>query len=227
MDINLYYREAGSGETLIMLHGNGESSEYFEHQIEYFSKNYRVLALDTRGHGNSPRGVAPFTIKQFARDLNEFMIEHEIEKAILLGFSDGANIAMEFAIEHEEKVEALILNGGNMNPSGVGEMAQVAVEKAYERAKAAADESEKMKKKMELLGLMVNEPNMTAGELGMIKVPTLVMAGADDVIKEEHTRDIADAIPNARLVFIEGDHFVASQNPEAFNAAVDKFLLEL
>ena len=100
MDIELYYREAGSGEPLIMLHGNGESGEYFINQIEHFQSRYRVIAPDTRGHGRSPRGEAPFTIAQFANDLYDFMQGLGIARAAILGFSDGANIAMKFAMQH-------------------------------------------------------------------------------------------------------------------------------
>ena len=98
MDIKLYYQEKGTGEPLILLHGNGEDSSYFKNQIDYFQNTYRVIAIDTRGHGRSPRGDAPFTIEQFACDLYDFMQEHRISNAIILGFSDGANIAMRFAI---------------------------------------------------------------------------------------------------------------------------------
>ena len=100
MEINLNYLEKGTGFPLILLHGNGESLEYFEHQIAYFSKNYRVIALDTRGHGKSPRGEAPFSIRQFAEDLKGFMDQKEIEKAHILGFSDGGNIALTFALKY-------------------------------------------------------------------------------------------------------------------------------
>lgn len=62
----------------------------------------------------SPRGSAPFTIQQFSWDLYDFMKTHQISKAVILGFSDGANIAMEFAIKHPHMVKALILNGGNL-----------------------------------------------------------------------------------------------------------------
>ena len=73
MDVKLYYCEKGSREPFILLHGNGEDGTYFKHQIDYFSDRYRVIALDTRGHGKSQRGDAPFTIKQFAKDLDGFM----------------------------------------------------------------------------------------------------------------------------------------------------------
>lgn len=91
MDIELFYREKGSGEPLILLHGNGEDGSYFVHQIEHFQSHYRVIALDTRGHGRSPRGSAPFTIRQFALDLYDFLRAHEIPSAVLLGFSDGVS----------------------------------------------------------------------------------------------------------------------------------------
>ena len=86
MDIKLNYIEQGQGQPLILLHGNGESCNYFEHQIPFFSKDYRVIAIDTRGHGQSPRGEKPFTIQQFAEDLHDFMDEKGMEKAIYLAF---------------------------------------------------------------------------------------------------------------------------------------------
>ena len=100
MDITHHYIEQGSGEPLILLHGNGEDGSYFAHQMEPFSRHFRVIALDTRGHGKTPRGEAPFTIRQFAEDLHGFMDAHGIDRADLLGFSDGGNIAMVFALTH-------------------------------------------------------------------------------------------------------------------------------
>lgn len=91
MDIELFYREKGSGEPLILLHGNGEDGSYFVHQIEHFQSRYRVIALDMRGHGRSPRDSAPFTIRQFSLDLYDFLRAHEIPSAVLLGFSGGVS----------------------------------------------------------------------------------------------------------------------------------------
>ena len=74
MDIQHHFIEAGQGEPLILLHGNGEDSSYFGGQIDVFARYYRVYALDTRGHGKTPRGEAPFTIRQFAEDLLGFRL---------------------------------------------------------------------------------------------------------------------------------------------------------
>lgn len=220
MDVNLYFLEKGNGDPLILLHGNGEYCTYFSHQIEYFSNKFRVIAVDTRGHGKSPRGTLPFTIGQFAEDLNKLMDEMEIPKATILGFSDGANIAMKFALKYPQRVKALILNGGNLNPRGVKAGVQIPIEIGYRISRLFP----KAKLKTELLGLMVNEPNITTGELSQINAPTLVICGTKDMIKEDHTREIAESIPNAKLSIIKGSHFIANEEYEAFNKEVSAFL---
>lgn len=225
MDIELHYREQGAGETLILLHGNGEDGSYFEHQMDAFASRYRVIALDTRGHGQSPRGEEPFTIRQFADDLLAFMDERGIERAHLLGFSDGGNIALVLTLAHPERVGRLILNGANLDARGVKPSTQLPIVAGYRIASFFGRWSEQARRNAEMLGLMVNDPNIDPAELAALNAPTLVVAGTHDMIKEEHTRLIAGSIPNARLAFVEGDHFVARKNPAAFNEVVEGFLL--
>lgn len=225
MDIKHFFIEQGQGEPLLLLHGNGESGGYFAHQMDALSKYYRVIALDTRGHGRTPRGAAPFTIRQFAADLYAFLQGQSLEQVNLLGFSDGANIAMIFAMEHPECVRKLILDGGNLDPGGVKGSVQLPISIGYRIASLFAEKSGQARASAELLGLMVNDPNIKAAELRAIQAPTLVLAGTRDMIKSEHTRLIADSIPNAQLRFLEGTHFIASKNPQAFNRAVLEFLL--
>lgn len=223
-DIQLHYTEQGQGQPLILLHGNGEDSSYFVHQITHFSNKYRIIAIDTRGHGQSPRGDKPFTIKQFAEDLYDFMDEKNVAKAILLGFSDGGNIALEFALKHHEKVDKMIVDGANLFPSGVKPLYQWPIEIGYRIAKLFSKKSEKALRNTEMLGLMVNEPYIEPSELAALTMPVLVVAGTKDMIKESHTKLIYKSLPNAQLAIIEGDHFVANKHPEAFNAAVERFL---
>lgn len=225
VDISLYYQEQGEGEALFLLHGNGEDGTYFANQISFFSDRYRVIAVDTRGHGKSPRGTAPFTMEQFAVDLHSLMEKLQIQRGIILGFSDGANIAMKFALKYPDRVKALILNGGNLNTKGVKRSIQIPIEIGYRFAKLFAGKSEEAKSHMEILGLMVNEPNIRPEELCAIQAPTLVIAGTKDMIKTAHTELIVDHIPNAKLSVIPGDHFIASKNPKDFNREVENFLL--
>lgn len=223
-DIQLHYIEQGQGQPLVLLHGNGENCNYFEHQISYFSRNYRVIAIDTRGHGKSPRGEKPFSIRQFSEDLKDCLSAMNIAKTMLLGFSDGGNIALEFALRYPERVEKLVLNGANLFPSGVKAIYQWPIEVGYRMAKLFAKKSEKARQNAEMLGLMVNEPHIDPTELSRLTMPVLVVAGTKDMIKESHTRLIYKSLPNAQLNIIEGDHFVANKNPEAFNEVVNRFL---
>ena len=223
-DISLHFVEKGRGKPLILLHGNGEDGSYFEHQIDCFSADYRVIAIDTRGHGQSPRGEKPFTIVQFAEDLHDFMDENGIDQAILLGFSDGGNIALTFALKYPERVERMIVDGANLFPSGVKPLYQWPIEIGYRIAKMFAKKSEKAKQNAEMLGLMVNEPHIDPTALARLTMPVLVVAGTKDMIKDKHTRLIYKSLPNARLSIIEGDHFVANKNAAAFNKEVSEFL---
>ena len=224
MDISHFYTEKGRGEAFILLHGNGESSEYFQNQINEFARSWHVYAIDTRGHGKTPRGDRPFTIRQFADDLLCFMNEHQIEKAHLLGFSDGGNIALVFAMQHPERVDRLILNGANLFPGGVKRSVQIPVEIGYRIAKAFSGRSDSARSNAQMLGLMVNDPNVRPEELRKIRAKTLVIAGTKDMIRESHTRLIAEHIPDSQLVFINGDHFIANKRPEEFNRAVLDFM---
>lgn len=219
MDIKLHFTELGSGYPLILLHGNGENSGYFEHQTKYFSERYRVIAVDTRGHGQSPRGTADFTIEQFAEDLHCLLDELRIEKADILGFSDGANIALTFALKYPQYVNKLVLNGGNLFPSGMKLSVHIPIIAGYYLTKLF-----RKKHEHELLALMANEPHIQPKSLRRLDIPTLVIAGTHDMIKEKHTRLIAESIPSAQLVFIEGTHFIAHDSPDGFNRAVEKFL---
>ncbi len=226
MDITLHHIEQGQGRPLLLLHGNGEDGRYFSHQIPYFSKSHRVIALDTRGHGKSPRGTAPFTIRQFAEDLKEFMDSLLIEKADILGFSDGGNIALIFALRYPERVDRLILNGANLYSRGVKPHIQIPIIAGYRIASLFAGKSPEARKNAEMLGLMVNDPHIDPNDLAHISAKTLVIAGTKDMIKRRHTEEIAKHIPNSRMLFLEGSHFIAAQNPDAFNHAVEDFLRE-
>ncbi|MBQ4606441.1 MAG: alpha/beta hydrolase [Clostridia bacterium] len=222
--IGLAYTEAGEGTPLVLLHGNGEAKEYFAGQMEAFAAQYHVYAVDTRGHGQSPRGEAPFTLTQFACDLEQFRIAHGIETMHLLGFSDGGNIAMLYALAHPERVEKLILNGANLDPSGVKRSVQWPVELGYRIASWFAGRDPKARANAEMLGLMVNEPHISAADLAKLTMPVLVIAGTKDMIRDDHTRAIAAALPDGTLAILPGDHFVAAKNPEAFNRTVLDFL---
>lgn len=224
MDICLNYVVAGQGFPLVMLHGNGEDHTYFKHQIGPFSEWYQVIAPDTRGHGRSPRGRAPFTLDQFAEDLKAFLDSREIRRCHLLGFSDGANIALLFALNYPEYVEKLVLNGADLYPSGVRLSTQLPIVLGWGLLQAVRRFDKRARPKWELLDLMTTQPHINAKALAALNMPALVVAGNRDMIREKHTRLIAKSIPGSELAILPGDHFVARRNWEAFNPVILEFL---
>ncbi|WP_251319056.1 alpha/beta fold hydrolase [Flintibacter muris] len=224
MDIHLNYTIAGQGFPLVMLHGNGEDHTYFKRQMEPFSQQYQVIALDTRGHGQSPRGTAPFTLEQFAEDLKDFLDNREIRRCHLLGFSDGGNIAVLFALKYPDYVEKLILNGADLSPSGVKLSTQIPIVLGWGLLQIIRRFDKKAQPKWELLDLMTTQPHIKPASLSALTMPTLVVAGERDMIRDRHTRLIARSIPNSRLSILPGDHFVARRNWQAFNPVVLEFL---
>lgn len=225
-DTFLHYTRQGAGPPLLLLHGNGEDGSYFIHQMDAFSLHYTVYAIDTRGHGSSPRGDAPFTMEQFAQDLLELMDGEAIQRANILGFSDGGNIALTFALAHPDRVDRLILNGANLDPCGVKFHIQFPIVLGYALASLFAKMSPKAKKNAEILGLMVKEPHIPAEALQKLYIPTLVIVGTRDMIRDSHTLLIARSLPQGRLEMIVGDHFIAAKNPDEFNEAVAAFLAD-
>lgn len=226
MPFGLYYTEKGFGTPLVLLHGNGENGEYFKNQIDYFAKKYRVIAVDTRGHGKSPRGNKPFRLETFADDLKSFLDENNLKRVNLLGFSDGGNIALIFTLKYPDYVNKLAVNGANLFPSGLKAGFLLPVKLLYGLFYFPARFNKKVKRRLELLALMAKEPDILPEQLNDIKCPVLVMAGTCDLIKEKHTRLIAGSVPNSRLCFLKGDHSIAKTNSLEYNKTVEKFLEE-
>ncbi|MDR0841713.1 MAG: alpha/beta fold hydrolase [Christensenellaceae bacterium] len=225
--ILLQATEQGRGAPLILLHGNGESGAYFAEQIRYFSKSYRVLAVDTRGYGRSPRGTAPFTLTQFAEDLKFFMDYNGIARAILLGFSDGGNIALLFALKYPQYVEKLVLNGANLMPAGMKPHIHAMIALSYAGLTVAALCSKKAVYLKARYALMALEPKIPLTALrALVGIPALVLVGSRDMIRRRHSQSMAAALPQGRLCVLEGDHFIAAKNSEVYNEAVEAFFGE-
>lgn len=123
-------------------------------------------------------------------------------------------------------MEKLVLCGANLNPWGVKLCYQLPIVLGYGIVSALAPFDPGARPKKELLGLMVTQPHIAPARLNALSMPTLVVAGTRDMIHEGHTRKIAASIPGAQLCLLPGSHFVAAENPAAFNAAVLDFLLD-
>ena len=226
-DALIHCRIAGreSAPALVWLHGNGEDLHIFDPQIQYFSQHYRVIAIDTRGHGQSTRGTAPFHFYTFAADLIAVFDALQIGQAHIVGFSDGAITAMHLALTAPERILSMVLLGANYNAKGLTCIVRLQILTVYACLSVASLFSAKMRTRKEIWGLMVCYPNLTVGEIKRITVPTLIVTGEKDMVSQRQNDEISRAIAGSkRLIIPAGDHFWMLKNPETLNRCVMDFL---
>lgn len=228
-DTTLYYEVHGAGEPIVLLHGNGEDHSYFKYQLPYLiERGFRVILIDMRGHGASSLGEQPLDFELFANDVIRVCDVEAIHSFHVLGFSDGANTAMQLAILYPKRILSMILNSGNIHPKGLCRGIRHDIYKAYYKAKIQACFDPTCKLDEQLLQLMIHHPHITSKQLSQLIMPVQVIAGTNDMIEAAHTRAIAYAIPHVSLVLIpQGDHFIARDRSEEFNQAIGSFLQEV
>lgn len=222
---SIYYELHGEGEEiLVLLHGNGGNCKNFKNQIPFFSKKYKILAIDSRGHEESGFGENAISLGAMALDLENLCDYLGYKKINLLGFSDGANIAMMFAIKNPDMVDKLILVGGNIKFSGLTFTTGLMIMLGYLSSCILSKIDKKLTANKEMFALMVKEPNLKPSMLSIIKSKTLVINGNKDMIKISHAKLITKNIPNAELKIVNGDHFYLFKSPDEFNSLVMEFL---
>ena len=222
---DIYYEVYGTGYPLILLHGNGESMRYFHNQIAMLSETHQLILIDTRGHGRSSFGDLPLNFDLFANDVIAVMDKLKIDTAHLLGFSDGGNTAIALALHFPQRVRTLILNGANLTPEGLNNAVRHQIFREHMLFSFLSLFSVKAKRKKEILSLMIDQPQFSEEEIQKIRIPTLVIVGEHDMIKQAHTDKIVSLIKNAKLEIIpHADHFAAEKFPNEFNTAVMSFL---
>jgi len=191
-----------------------------------------VVLVDSRGHGRSTRDSRPYKYELMAADVLAVMDELGLERAAVVGWSDGACIALILAMMVPSRIEGVFFFACNMDPSGTLEFVPSPVidrcfschARDYAELSATPDD---FKPFVEAVGLMMGtEPNYHASDLGKIRVPVDIVLGEhDEFIKPEHAAYLARSIPGARMIRLPGvSHFAPLQRPALFNAAVEAFL---
>jgi len=225
--IDLYFETYGDGPVLLLIHGNGDSIKGMSHQISHFSTRYRVLVVDSRGHGKSGLGTAHLTYEQMAEDYNALLEQLGLQSVRVLGWSDGGIIGLLLAMQHPEKIGRLAIMGASLRPDGAYDWAPAGVKRglAYvEERIAKSDPSKPWHAIKQQLLLCLEQPNIPTFALADVQVPTLVMAGDRDIIRDDHTLEIFHALPKAQLCIFPGaTHGIPVEDPQRFNQVVDTF----
>jgi pimeloyl-ACP methyl ester carboxylesterase len=231
--IKIWYAMFGRGEPVILLHGGLSNSNYWGNQVPVLAKYYQVTVMDSRGQGRSSRDGQPFSYELMAADVIGLMDYLKIQKAAIVGWSDGAIIGLVVAIRHPERLTKLFAFGANSDPSAVkddvGESpvlkASVARrEEEYQQLSPTPDQYQSVRD--QIRKMQATQPNFTAEQLRAIKVPTWIVDGDhDEAIKRENTLFMADQIPAAGLLLQPGvSHFSFLQDPDQANNDILHFL---
>jgi pimeloyl-ACP methyl ester carboxylesterase len=230
--VKIWYASFGRGEPVILLHGGLANANYWGNQVRELQKHYRVIVMDSRGHGRSTRNDQPYGYDLMASDVIALMDFLKIPKAAIVGWSDGAILGLDIAMQHPERVSKLFAFAANSDPSGVADIAQSPVfnafiaraEKEYEQLSPTPGEYKAFL--AQITKMWETQPNWTAADLQRIAVPTwIVDADHDEAIKRENTLFMAAQIPNAGLLLQpEVSHFSFIQDPGQFTSDVLHFL---
>lgn len=229
-DVKHYYEVYGNGMPLLLIHGNSTGIKGWAAQIEYFSKKYKVYAIDCRGRGKSELGKDSLGYMQMAGDMAAFIKAVIPDSVYVVGKSDGGIVGLLMGIYYPEKIKKIVSFSANLVPDTSATYATSANEIHEQRLKAeemllSKDTTQNWYLIRQRNRLMEFQPHISARDLQKIKIPVLVISTDRDVIKEEHTFYIYKNIPLGSLCFLNGEtHQVARKDPEPFNLAVDRFL---
>jgi pimeloyl-ACP methyl ester carboxylesterase len=233
--IKIWYAEFGRGTSVILLHGGLANSNYWGKLVPALAPHYRVIVMDSRGHGRSSRDARPYGYDLMASDVLALMDFLKVDKAALVGWSDGAIIGLDIAIHHPERLSKLFAFAANSDPSGVKDVNQSPVFTAFiARAKTEYEELSPTPTEYDaflaqITKMWETQPHWTADDLAGIKVPTwIVDADHDEAIERDNTLFMADHIPGSGLLIEpQVSHFAFLQDPEQFNADVLHFLMHV
>ncbi|MGA7871465.1 MAG: alpha/beta hydrolase [Candidatus Binatus sp.] len=230
--IRLWYAEFGHGAPVILVHGGLASSTYWGLQVPVLAAHYRVIVLDSRGHGRSTETDTPIGYDLMSSDVLGLMDYLHIGKAALIGWSDGAIVGLDIAIHHPDRLTQLFAFAANSDPSGVKDVSKSPVFAAYIQ-RAAKEYTQLSPTPTRFNAFVTNvehmwatEPHFTDDQLSHIKVPTWIVDGDhDEAIKRENTDHMAALIPDCGELILPGvSHFAFLQDPVMFNESLLHFL---
>lgn len=216
--LTFQYRETGepSAPPLIALHALGQNAESWDHVAAVFGQNYRVLALDQRGHGGSTRtGIYSFEL--MCEDLHLFANEMGLERFTLIGHSMGGTVSYLFSERYPTRIDQLVIE--DTPPPFFNKKIEIPPEPTEELP-------------FDWLVIpsilqQLNEPNPEWwARLNEIVSPTLIIGGGSTShVPQEKLKEVSELIPTCEFVTIEGaGHNVHHANCPAFLAVVKAFL---
>ena len=223
--LKMYYETYGSGQPMLIIHGNGGSINNFLYQIPYFAANYKVVLADSRAQGKSTDTGDSLSYEMMTDDLNALLDSLHLDSCYVIGWSDGGINGLLMAMRHPDKVKKLAVTGANLWPD------TTAVDPFvyhwamnYNASLAKKTPTPKIKNDLKLTHLISYEPHISTAQLNKIKCPVLVIGGDHDVLLPRHTLLIAESIPNSYLWILPASgHSTPVYYKDQFNQVVGDF----
>lgn len=252
--IRFHYESQGDGPALLFLHGIGSSTADWAEQIREFSKNYRALALDLRGHGESDKPPGPYSMALFAADAAAVLRALDIRTAHVVGLSLGGCVAFQMAVDFPELVQSLVVV--NSAPEIVRRSFRTLLESwrrtAIVRWRGLRPLGERVSRRLlpkpehaALRAAFVerfaqNDPQAyleslkavvgwsVANRLQSLACPVLVVSADHDYTPVSAKERYVRRLPDARLVVIaDARHATPVERPREFDAALAEFLAQV
>lgn len=227
--ITFYYETYGSGEPVLLVHGNGGNIASLTAQIDHFRKHYLVIAMDSRDHGKSGDSPDKLTYEKMTDDLAALLDHLSVGPVNVLGWSDGGIEALLLGVRHPAKVKKIAAMAPNLNPSeeAVYPEAIALFKSIVDSVSSDARQTPEGKRAVRVAQMVLDEPHIDPAVLKVITAPTLLLAGDHDLIRPAHTLDIYQHLQSGQLcIFPSATHMAPYDDPALFNATVERFFRE-
>jgi pimeloyl-ACP methyl ester carboxylesterase len=227
--IDMYYATYGSGPPVLLIHGGLAHAGVWGALVTDLMADHTVIVADSRGHGRSTRDDRPFGYSLMGDDYLALLDHLKIDKADLVGWSDGGIIGIDLALRHPERLDQVFAHAANVTTDGVDPAVETnavfgdyigRMAADYARMSPTPDQFDAFV--TQIAGMWASQPNWTDAELATITTPVTVALGDhDEAITRAHTDHMAATIPGATEVILPGvSHFAMLQAPAEYAAAV-------
>jgi pimeloyl-ACP methyl ester carboxylesterase len=229
----IFYAVYGKGDPVVLLHGGMGNSAHFGFQLPALVDRFQVIAIDSRGQGRSTRGSAPISYDLMAGDVVAVLDKLAIQRASIVGWSDGGEIALKLGIAFPDRVDRLFVFGANYDASGSKPRSAPSPTFAAYSVRCRSEYLRLSKTGLPynatvsaLRPLWRTPTGITKDQLRGIRAPVMMADGDhDEIIVLDQIEEMSRLIPNAQLkVFESASHFALWQDPDSFNQAMVEFL---
>lgn len=233
--IRMYYELHGAGAPLLLIHGGAGNGMQFSKQLPAFSPRYRCIVPDCCAQGRTTDRPGPLTYHAMAEDMIALLDHLHVARVDIMGWSDGGNIGLDMAMHHPERVSHLVTFGANFQPDGLNPQDVEWNNSATADSFGPDMRSGWMKLNPQpqhfeealnkVIAMWRTLPRWSLADLRSIRAKVLVCAGDHDLIRPEHTAQLAQTIPGAEMWIVpNASHSAMIEHPELVNPKVLEFL---